>query len=461
MNIRAKLTITFFGIVAVVLTAISVSIYYFSANYREVDFYRRLRNRAINTGKILTEVKEVNAELLKRMERNNPASLPNQFILIFNQKNEELYSSEGTRIIQVDTALLNEIRAKNEIKFTHDKYEALGFVFVENHDRFTMIAAATDVYGLDALRNLRNVLLITFSISLVLVSILGWLYAGKVLSPISKIVNEVSTITEANLNQRLEEGDQKDELNQLARTFNRMLERLQSAFIAQKNFIANASHEIKTPITVMTGEIDVALLQERTKEYYITSLKSVLAALKRLNKLSTQLLLLAQTSAEQPEKSFTLVRVDDILWEVKAQLIKAHPEYNIDIIFDLKLDYEWLSIYGDEQLLKVAILNLMENGCKYADDNHVTINLHSNQPQLIAVEFTNNGGGIDMQNIEKLFEPFYRGKNGRQTEGFGIGLSLVSKIIKLHNGRISVTSIPQTKTCFTVEIPAMVNSNYN
>jgi signal transduction histidine kinase len=453
MNIRAKITLTFFWIVTVILTAITVSIYYFSANYREIDFYRRLKNRAINTAKILTEVKEVNAELLRRMERNNPASLPNQYIAIYNYKNEELYSSDGSNPIPMDTSLLNSIRLNNEVVYAFDNYEAVGFLFTDKHDQFTLIAAATDLYGTDALRNLRNVLVTTFGISIVLVSILGWIYAGKVLSPISKIVNEVSNITEINLSERLDEGNKKDELGKLAQTFNNMLQRLQGAFTAQKNFIANASHEIKTPITVMSGEIDVTLLQERNKDYYVHTLKSVLEGLRGLNNLSTQLLLLAQTSTDHPDKNFTLIRIDDIIWATKEELLKAHSEYTVDLLFDLNLNHESLIIEGDEQLIKIAILNLLDNGCKYSDDGHVSINLSSKEPNHITIDFINKGGGIAPENISKIFDPFYRGKNYKKIKGFGIGLSLVAGILKLHNGTIKVASVPQDETRFTVTLP--------
>src|SRR5688572_7930625 len=116
MNIRTRLTVAFFSIVIVVLTSISLSIYFFSANYREQDFYRRLQNRAINTAKVLTEIKEVNAELLQRMERNNPASLSNQYIVIYSHTNEELYNSEGAPVIAVDTTLLRRIWNEKEIR---------------------------------------------------------------------------------------------------------------------------------------------------------------------------------------------------------------------------------------------------------------------------------------------------------------------------------------------------------
>ncbi|AYB29094.1 sensor histidine kinase [Chryseolinea soli] len=453
MNIRAKLTVIFFSIVIIVLTIICVSIYFLSANYRQEDFYRRLKNRAINTAKILTEVEEVDAQLLRRMERNNPASLPNQYIAIYNDKNEERYSSDGTNVIAMDSALLNRIRQHKEVRYAYENFEALGFLFTDRQDHFTVVAAATDVYGLDALRNLRNILIVTFCVSMVFVSILGWFFAGKVLSPISKIVDQVGNITEENLNRRLDEGNQKDELSKLAHTFNRMLERLQSAFASQKNFITNASHEIKTPITVMAGEIEVALLQDRDKEYYVKILGSVLGGLKGLNSLSTQLLLLAQTSTEQPDKHFAPIRIDDVLWEIKDELIKAFPAYRIDIHFDLALNHESLLMEGDEQLIKVVILNLMDNGCKYSDDHQVIITLDTNHRGFITLNFQNNGVGIDPDNVHRIFDPFFRGKRHRQTKGFGIGLSLVRQIVKLHGGDIRLESAPQQQTRFSVYFP--------
>lgn len=453
MNIRARITLTFFCIVVVVLLATSFSIYFFSENYRKEDFYRRLKNRAINTTKVLTEVKEVNAELLRRLERNNPASLPSQYIAIYDHKNQELYSSHSTQIFAIDSTLLNNIKVNREIYFIEGDFEVLGFLFSDEHDHFTVIAAAIDVYGLNALRNLRNILSFTFCISLVLVSILGWIYAGRVLKPISKIVNQVSEISEMNLSRRLDEGNNKDELSKLARTFNNILERLNIAFLSQKNFIANASHEIKTPITVMSAEIDVALLQKRDEQYYVRVLQSVLASLKGLNKLSSQLLWLAQTSTSQSEKRFTFFRIDDVLWEVKDELTKAFPHYVIHIEFDLNLNYDSLLIEGDEQLIRIAIQNLIENGCKYSDTHHAIVTLDSNSSKYITVRFKNSGRGISTQHINKIFEPFYREKTDRKIKGSGIGLSLVKGVVSLHKGSVTVTSIPDMTTEFVMQLP--------
>jgi len=437
----------------VVLLATSLSIYFFSENYRREDFYRRLKNRAIHTTNVLTEVKEVNADLLRRLERNNPANLPSQYIAIFDSNNQELYSSDNKRFVEIDPTLLNDIILNKEIYFKRDDFEVLGFLVVDDHGQYTVVAAAKDVYGLNALVNLRNILLITFCTSLVFVSLLGWLYAGRVLRPISKIVNQVSDISEMSLSRRLDEGKNKDELSKLARTFNNILERLHIAFLSQKNFIANASHEIKTPITVMSAEIDVTLLQIRDEQYYVKVLHSLSTSLKGLNKLASQLLWLAQTSTSQTEKRFTSFRIDDVLWEVKDELLKAFPHYAIHIEFDINLNYDSLLIEGDEQLIKIAIQNLIENGCKYSDTHHTTVQLDSNTKKCVTIRFKNKGRGISAEHLHKIFEPFYREKTDPKIKGSGIGLSLVKGVVSLHKGSIHVTSVPGATTEFVVKLP--------
>jgi signal transduction histidine kinase len=437
MKIRAKLTLIFFSIVILVLTTVSLSIYFFSANYQELDFHRRLKNRATNVAKVLLEVKEVDADLLKRMEQNNPASLPNQYVIIYDSAGRTVYQSDIVQPVSLDTAFLKTIKAKKEIWVTEHMFEVIGFELFEHGSTFTVIAAASDVFGKDALNNLRNILIIIFLISLVLVSVLGWFYAGRVLQPINRIVTEVSTITELNLAQRLDEGNNKDELSKLAQAFNELLKRLHGVFHSQRFFIANASHEIKTPITAMTGVIEVALMQDRTQEYYQNILRSTLHNLNRLNRLSGQLLLLAQTSSEPHEKNFRTLRVDDIFWDVKSQLQKAHPEYKIDLLFDLNVDHRAFQLEGDEQLLKIAVQNLVDNGCKYSPEHQVSIHLHSREAGFMTALFE-NAGNIEREHRDKIFEPFFRARTSRGQDGFGIGLSLVYWIVKLHGGSITV-----------------------
>lgn len=437
MKIRTSLTLTFFFIVIIILTAVSVSIYFFSAEYREQEFYTRLRNKAENTAKLLIEVDEVSPELLKRIERSNPINLPNERIRIFNFRNEELYSSDVQDLIPVDDNLLNEIRLEGEVRFRYGDYEVLGFLFAYGFDRFTVVAAATDIYGFKKINNLKNILLTVFVISLFLVSVTGWMYAGRMLKPISNLVDEVGKISGSNLDLRLKTGNGKDELAKLAETFNLMLDRLETAFTTQKNFIANASHELRTPLTAITGEIEVALLQQRTQGEYAQVLRSLLEDTRNLGALSTQLLLLAQTSSANQSRNFSAARIDELLWEAKEDLTRVNKDYNIKIQFDLSLSDEEMMITCDGPLVKIAFINLMDNGCKYSPDKTVCIKLKPGMSRLI-VEFENSGAGLTASEIATIFDPFIRGTNTGDVKGHGIGLSLVSQIMKLHQGTVEV-----------------------
>ena len=453
MKIRTKLTLTFFAIVVVILSVVSVSIYVLSAEYREEEFYRRLRNKAENTAKLLIEVDEVSPELLQRIERGNPSNLPNERIRIYNFKNEELYSSDSEHLIPVDSVLLDQIRLEEEVRFRYGDYEVLGFLFAYEFDRFTVIAAATDINGFKKIDNLKNILLSAFVISLFLISVTGWIYAGRMLKPVSSLVNEVSNISGTSLDRRLKVSNGKDELAKLAETFNQMLDRVEAAFLTQKNFIANASHELRTPITAISGEIEVALLQQRTEEEYVKVLKSVLEDTRNLGALSTQLLLLAQTSSVNHPQSFALSRIDELLWEAKDDLTRAHKDYNVNIQFEIGLNDEDLLIYCDGQLVKTVFINLMDNGCKYSIDRTVLVTLKSvdGGPQI---EFENRGKGVAADEVTAIFEPFIRGTNTGNIKGYGIGLSLASQIMKLHRGTIRVELAPESLTRFVAIFPS-------
>jgi signal transduction histidine kinase len=455
MNIRTKLTLRFILITAVIILMGSVMIYLFSADYREENFHTRLKNKANNTAKLLIEVDEVDAGLLRRIEENNPASLPNEKILIYNYKDTILFSTDEDQTILIDKDLLNRIRLEDEVRFKLGEYEVLGFLFKAQYDRFVVVAAATDIFGFRKLKNLLYILLIVFAISIVIVSISGWFYSGKVLEPIAKVVNQVNEISITSLNMRVDEGNGQDEIARLARTFNSMLARLETSFLSQKNFIANASHELRTPLTAITGQLEVTLLNTRSPEEYKNVIASVLEDIKNLNVLSNRLLLLAQTSAEEREKKMTRLRIDELMWQSKEELMKHNPDFVIKIDLDENLDDEnKLTIKGDEQLIKTALANIIENGCKYSTDRTTNILITISEVGL-SIKFEDKGIGIPPEEIPNIFEPFYRGRNTGHTKGHGIGLSMVKGIVKLHKGAIELNSKEGAGTTLMVHFPTL------
>jgi signal transduction histidine kinase len=457
MNIRNRLTFRFILIVAVIILISSLIVYISSASYRESEFYSRLQNNAINTAKLLIEVDEVDVDLLRRIETDNPVSLPNEKIVIYDFRNEVIFSTDDERELKINNDLLNQIRLEDEVHLRQDSYEVLDFLFKGPYDRFVVVSGATDIYGLNKVRNLRNILLIVFVISIVVVSVSGWFYAGKSLEPISHVVQQVDEIGISSLNLRVDEGNGKDEIAHLAQTFNRMLARLESSFKVQKNFIANASHEFRTPLTAITGQLEVALLNARSNDEYQSAIDSVLEDIRALNNLSNRLLVLAQTSSEAIENRHTQLRVDELIWQAREDLIRVSPSYIIRIDITDEVDDESLLIMeGDEQLIKVTVSNLMENGCKYSADQSVEVVIGATTSGIDLI-FRDRGIGIPEHELPNVFEPFYRASNTTSIKGNGIGLSMVRQIVVMHHGSIRIDSKPGTGTSVTVWFPSIVS----
>ena len=455
MQIRKRLTALLVGIFVLILLCSFIAIYLSSEHYRNEDFLSRLSKKATNTAQLLLQVDEIDSTLLQRIEKNNPISLPEEEIFIFDYNDKILYSSQEQLPNYIGDSLLNEIRLGGEIDFEWGKREVLGFLFVSTYDRFVVITSAVDVYGRKKVANLLWVLLMVFCITILLVAIAAWIFTTRAMAPIWTIIDQANQISINSLNLRLDPGNNEDELAKLAQSFNQTLDRLERAFKVQKNFIANASHEIRTPLTIITGQLEVLMMKSRTPEEYHEKLQSILEDMKGLNKMSNKLLLLAQTSAERPTEEDTAVRIDEIIWSLKADMEKRIGN-KVFVSFENNIDDEHkLSVIGNEQLLRIAFSNLLENGLKYSENRSCKITIGSVQNRL-KIAFQDEGIGIPTSDLQHIFEPFTRAQNATQfAKGNGIGLSLVKQILGSHNGQIKVYSEVNKGSLFEVTIPSV------
>jgi len=453
LNIRSRLTIQFTYIVAFILVLFSFLIYYFSASYREAEFYTRLEKKALTTAKLLIEVKEVDYNLMKIIDRNSLNALHNERVMIYDNKDRQIYNSLDNDSIQISKSFLDKIRLLKNIRYHENRNETVGLIFALKSDHYVVIASAYDNYGRIKLRNLIWIIFVGFIISIGSTIFFGRIYANKALKPMSDVVKQVDKITIASLNMRVNEGNGTDEIAQLAITFNQMLARLESAFEMQRSFVSNASHELRTPLTSITGQIEVSLMKPRTQTEYESILESVLEDIKNLNALSNGLLDLAKASSDISAIALHLLRIDEILWETRAELIERKRDYKISIEFREPIeDEKELTVLGNDHLLKTAIVNLMDNACKFSSDKSVEIFLSVKIHDII-IEFKDKGMGIELEDLEKIFHPFFRANNAKSISGNGLGLTLTERIIRIHRGTISIESQPMKGTNVTVSIP--------
>jgi len=269
----------------------------------------------------------------------------------------------------------------------------------------------------------------------------------------TEIVNKVKSITASNLDLRLKQAEGKDEVSELADTFNRMLDRLENSFDAQKQFVSNISHEVRTPLAVLITELELSTYKDRSVEEYKKVIRNTLIDARRLSKLSDSLLDFAKASYDPQEIGFKEVRIDEVLLDARQKVQKENPNYLIDIHYENEFDMDnEISVVGNEYLLNVAFANLLENGGKFSEEPRmfVRINFKNDKINLL---FSDNGIGISKNDLKLIFTPFFRGDNKKFADGNGVGLSLTQKIISLHQGTIDVKSDIGKGTTFTITLP--------
>jgi signal transduction histidine kinase len=313
----------------------------------------------------------------------------------------------------------------------------VGVYYIDNSGNFTVLASAVDTYGFQEMKQLFWVMTIGFFISIFVMFFTGRLFARIALSPIIKVINAVKFIRSTSLDKRLETKGGKDEINELAVTFNNLLEHLEQSFKAQRSFVVHASHELRTPVTSIIGNIEVTLALERANEEYIKTLHSVLAESEKLHELINNLFELAQANIDISE--FRAVRLDELLWQVKDEWVNKLQNSQVELKYDLPEDARKYTIHGNNYLLFIAISNILKNAIKFSNNRIVTCRLYL-QNNIPVISIRDLGIGISKEDSQNIFQPFYRGSNTTGYAGFGIGLSLADKIFRLHNVRISLES---------------------
>ena len=312
--------------------------------------------------------------------------------------------------------------------------------------------------GFDMLQILNVKLLAIWAISFLVLFVIGYLMARNALNPVSKIIKQVEKITASNLNQRVETDNPRDEIGELAATFNDTLDRLEESFEPQKMFVSNVSHELRTPLAALIAELELSLRKERSNEDYKNVVESALIDARKIEKLSNGLMDLAKASYHTNQIKMSAVRLDEILLDASTIVMQADNKCSVNLIFDENNEHtsaslsdreQNITILGNEYLLRTAFVNLIENNCKFSQNHTSTVQILLSE-QSISIRFSDTGTGISPEDISQIFKPFYRGKNQFFSAGNGIGMTLVERIVNLHNGSIVIDSKEGVGTSFTL-----------
>ena len=443
MQIRTRLTFLFTLVVTLILIVAFSVLYFFLWRSGRLEFERRLRDRALTSAVLLLKVEEVDSALLKVIDQSKHDILYGENISILDSSGKELYTNNDTLRFLRESEIVEDIRKHGTFRSMQGNYTVVGLPFRDAMGRaYFIIAEAIDVEGFQRFRDLRTLLVVLLFVLVAVVAFVGWLYSGRTLMPIKKIMNEVESISTDNLSQRLYATDSNDEIGKLVLIFNGLLDRIENGFNLQKTFVANVSHELKNPLTKITSQLEVTLLSDRDTAEYKALVSSVLEDIRELNQLSNGLLDLATLSQDNVKLHTALVRLDELIWEVRETVQALNTSYRVEVLaIGMPEDERKLCIEANSQLLKTAFENIVENACKFSEDHSATVSLICSDKEL-EVRIFDNGPGIAKRDLERIFQPFYRADSSARVKGHGIGLSLSRRIIEAHKGKLEIESSP-------------------
>src|ERR1051326_2298808 len=455
MAVRLKITFLFTGIMFFLLSLLCGFTYYFSYTDRLEHIKTHLTNRALITATMLGRPNIFDEKLMNRIDSTIIVSLKRKSIQVYNHNNERIYiyTDKPGDTIKINKEILDKARAKSIIFFDVDGKEAIAYFDNSDNDRKVILASAFDEEGKRNLQRLKFFLWSSFACGILIAFIAGYFVSKILLRPIRKIADEVNIISAQSLTHRIKSGKGNDEWHYLTDTLNDLLNRLQESFDIQRRFISSASHELSTPLTSISSQLEVSLQRNRAAEEYRQVMQSVYQDVRHLSQLTQTLLEFATVSGTAGGIDIKLIRIDEVLMRLPGEMTKMDKGYSVKLEFDqLPADEEKLLVFGNAELLFTAIKNIVSNACKYSLNRLAKVKLSVEKTEII-VAVEDNGKGIPENELKNIFQPFYRTEDSRATVGFGVGLPLVNRILKLHKGQIKVTSIVGKGTTFFVHLP--------
>jgi signal transduction histidine kinase len=464
MLIRNKLILRFTGLALLIQVGLSGFVYWFSGVAREQRFTDRLAGEASLAARLLVREHHLDRQYLRTFHPREVPNLVGEEISLFDAASGGLlYANTSPNAPANHWKFFEQFQKESNTtsrRFVEGARETVALPYFDTRSAraYVLVAGGYDQDGFRQLRRLGRGLLVGNVGALVLIVLAGWHFADEALRPIARMVQQVRRIKAERLSERLDEGNQTDEIAQLAGTFNRLLTRLEAAFASQRAFVANASHELRTPLTIMRGTLETAVTYDQTLPDARASMKQAMIEIQKLIDLTNSLLTLARAEGSTSLQNASIVRLDECLLEALAEAHRRHPTLRVGLTLNdppahFFSETEPYSVYGFTTLLQTALVNLLDNAGKYgAPPVSVTLS-YTDELKSVEITIGDQGTGFVPEDLLHAFEPLFRGEKTRDRPGFGLGLPIVQKVATLHGGSVTLTS-DAAGTLATLRLPA-------
>ncbi|HEV8130251.1 MAG TPA: ATP-binding protein [Acidobacteriota bacterium] len=383
-----------------------------------------------------------------------------RYVLITTIEGRPLYRSEDLALIslEVPAAEIREVYRTPEdfLEVALPSAERLRFfqrVFFDSRKNPYLLHLGARMTPLErSLRDLRWIGLVVLPLIYIVTLLGGFYVAHQALVPVRRVTETARRITSENLSERIPVPDARDEIGELAVTFNDMISRLETQFEQMRQFNSDVSHELRTPLTIMQGENEVALRSNLSVDEYRSLIASNLEELQRLTRMVNEMLWLSKVESGEYRFEKTPLALDALLKQLHDQALPLCQSKNID----LKLEAaEPALVMADEPRLQQLFLNLLSNAIKFTPPKgSICIQLKT-QGQVARVTVYDTGIGISTQDLGKIFNRFYQAESSRHHDGggVGLGLSIAQRIARAHGGAIHVESALGKGSTFYVDLP--------
>lgn len=437
MKIRNRFTLISSLTFSVVFVIASVITYFSFYSYSEKIIYNELQKTCLLTGIFYLEKDEIpeNQHLLIGQQfRENSLEIISR---VYNNKNQIVYGDK-TIDTNINAEKLDYIRKNRKLSFKSKHHFYFGSYYHDNQGDFVVFVKKNDVEFKTMTDRLQIIMILVLIIGLITIYIVSRVLSNLAYSPIKNIVDQVNEIEASSLDRHIISPNTKDEIQELVATYNDLFKRLSDTFIIQKNFINYVSHEFKTPLTAISGNLEVFAQKDRTSSEYKEMSEKVLENVYQIEETMNTLMMLSglRNNTELNE----IFRVDELVWDINDQLPEVYQlkDAQIQIAIEITND-KLLSIKGNTNEIKIALYNIIENAVKYSNGNPIRISLLQQDNQL-KIEIEDHGTGINDEDLKFIKQTFYRGKNVNDIKGSGVGLSLANIIFKQNNIHFTITS---------------------
>jgi signal transduction histidine kinase len=450
MSIKFRLMLIFTSIVAVLLSAFSVYIYYSTVFIRKNAYYDRLWERTETMVQLLKISPQADLSNIHPSIRNTYWTiLPDEEIIVVDEGGNRSFVNKFLGYTIDYDPIIKVINERGKFEEIIGDRQFVGKKSMVNGRSVIVIVSSFDRNGKRLLARLRLTISSSFFVAILVIVLAGWFFSRNIFKPVEKIIDTAKRISDTDLHLRVPVPAGRNELARLVHTINESFDRLQKAFEVQKSFVLHASHELRTPLTALRGELEVALLKKRTLEEYEHFISIAYEDANRMSNLVNHLLLFAQTSGDKRAFNFISVRIDELIMDVMQKMTSVYEGCHIELNFKEQIvDENSLIINGHEPLLSIAFSNLIDNALKFSGNKPVHIGISAGEK--LKVSIADQGRGILTEDMEKVFEPFYRSGDVSSIPGFGIGLPMTRQILELHGALIEIHSISGRGTTIVV-----------